>query len=101
MSTLKPSYFLTDNHYLESLLRLVIKEEIEQITTKLNREIKMLTRDEAAEKLSVSPNTISEWVRSGRLINRGIGRKILILDSDLEGIRPKVYSRYKSILKVD
>lgn len=79
----------------ESVLRSIIREEIEQISTKLNREIKMLTRDEAAQKLSVCPNTISEWVKTGRLKNRGLNRKILILDSDLDGCNSRRFTHYK------
>jgi hypothetical protein len=90
----KPMYLLSGDN-LESLLRSIISEEIERISTKLNREIKMLTRDEAALKLSVCPNTISEWVKTGRLKNRGLNRKILILDSDLDGLESRRYTNYR------
>lgn len=81
--------FLLDGENLEELLRKVVREEMSKIATKITREPKVLTRDGAAEKIGVCPNTISEFIKNGRLTNRGIGRKILILDSDLDGIRVK------------
>ena len=37
---------------------------------------------------------ISEYIKSGRLTNRGLGRKVLILESDLEGVKPGRYTHY-------
>ena len=86
--------FLLDGDNLEELLRRIIKEEMNEMSKKITREPKVLTRDGAAEKIGVCPNTISEFIKKGRLKNRGIGRKILILESDLDGIRPKTPVKY-------
>lgn len=89
------SMFLIDVENFENLLRGILAEEIEKLSTKINKVPKLLTREQAANILNVCPNTISEWVRSGRLENRGIGRKILLQDSDIEGLAARTYSRYK------
>lgn len=81
--------FLLDGENLEELLRKIIKEEISQMVKSITRVPKTLTRDEAAELLNVCPNTISEFIKGGRLINRGVGRKILLHDIDLDGIRAR------------
>lgn len=87
--------YLIKGNDLEESLRSIIREEIELLSLKLNRIPKLLTRDEAALKLEVCPNTISEWIKSGRLSNRGLGRKILLLDSDLDGLSPRRYFHHK------
>jgi excisionase family DNA binding protein len=76
-------------------LRKIIQEELASIMLILKRPTKTLTRNEAAKKLNVCPNTISEWVKIGRLKNRGIGRKILLMESDLDGLQPRNYTQYK------
>lgn len=89
------SMYLLDGESLEEKLRTIIQEELQVLTQKINREPKILTRENAAEKIGVCPNTISDYVKRGQLKNRGIGRKILILESDLEGIKPNGYTFYK------
>ncbi len=90
----QPTY-LIDSFRLEDLLRKIISEEIQILEKKITKKPKLLTRAQAAKYLDVCPNTISEWVKYGRLENRGIGRKILLLDSDLEGLSARNYTRYK------
>ena len=90
----KPMYLL-DGESLEEKIRIILQEEHQILIQKINREPKILTREQAAEKLGVCPNTISVYVERGQLKNRGIGRKILILESDLEGIKTNSYSFYK------
>lgn len=87
--------FLLDRISLEEKLRTIIREELQILSQKINREPKILTRENAAQKLGVCPNTISDYVKRGQLKNRGIGRKILILETDLEGIKPNGYTFYK------
>ncbi len=74
----------------EQKLRKLIGDELAVQITALEERLKesntILTRDEVAEKLNVAPNTVSKWVIDGILINRGIGRKILIAEADLKGI---------------
>lgn len=71
---------------LEEVVRKIIRTEIEDFSNKITRVPKTLTRDEAAMKMNVNPNTISNYVRQGRLKNRGIGRRILLHDTDIESI---------------
>ena len=90
-------YILNGNN-LEEILRKVVRDEINNLKKTLTREPKVLTREAAAERIGVCPNTVSEYVKSGRLRNRGIGRKILILESDLDGIgvkNPVTYNKWK------
>jgi hypothetical protein len=77
------------------ILKDIIAKEMNNLTNKLVKESKILTREEAAIKLNVCNNTISDYVKRGQLKNRGLGRKILILESDLEGIKPNRYTIYK------
>lgn len=91
----KQPMFLINGNNLEEILRKVVRDEMATLENKLKREPKVLTREVAAERIGVCPNTISEYVKTGRLPNRGIGRKILILESDLEGIKPNRYTHYK------
>ena len=91
----KQQMYLIDKDNLEEILRSIIREEIDQLSSKLNRIPKLLTRDEAAIKLDVCPNTVSDWIKAGRLSNRGIGRKILLLESDLDGLKSRSYTHYK------
>jgi hypothetical protein len=44
----------------------------------------VLTREDASKMLKITPNTISQYVKEGKLINRGIGKKILFFKSDIE-----------------
>src|ERR1035438_5276043 len=93
----EPMYILNGNN-LEKILRKVVRDEINNLKKTLTREPKVLTREAAAERIGVCPNTVSEYVKSGRLRNRGIGRKILILQSDLDGIgvkNPVTYNKWK------
>jgi len=43
-----------------------------------------LTRDEAAEKLRITPTTLSKWVAEGKIKNIGRGRKMLFKTSDIK-----------------
>jgi len=45
-----------------------------------------LTVEQAAEYLQLSPYTIRQWLRTGKLPGRKIGRVYRILDSDLEAL---------------
>lgn len=95
MNKEKYQMYLLDGELLDEKLRTIIREELEFLIQKINRDPKILTRDAAASKIGVCPNTISDYVKRGQLINRGIGRKILILESDLEGIKPNRYTFHK------
>ncbi len=86
-------YFLTENN-LRQVIKDIFEHQFQKLETKLSKKSKILTRDDAAKLIGVCPNTISEYVKSGRLTNRGIGRKLLILESDLEGVKPGRYTQY-------
>jgi predicted transcriptional regulator of viral defense system len=86
-------FFLTENN-LREVIKDIFDEAFQKLEIKLNKKSKILTREDAAKLIGVCPNTISEYIKSGRLTNRGIGRKLLILESDLEGIKPGRYTHY-------
>jgi excisionase family DNA binding protein len=86
-------FFLTKNN-LRDVIKDIFDEEFKKLEMKLSKKSKVLTRDDAAKLIGVCPNTISEYIKSGRLTNRGIGRKVLILESDLEGVKPGSYTQY-------
>ena len=88
-------FFLTENN-LRDVIKDIFDEEFKKLETKLTKKSKILTRDDAAKLIGVCPNTISEYIKSGRLKNRGIGRKVLILESDLDGVKPGRYSNYSN-----
>ena len=73
-------------------VRGVFKEELPELENRLLKKGRTLTREESAVKLGVSPNTISRFINDGRLTNVGIGRKILINESELDG-----FTKFKKI----
>ncbi|MHA8061397.1 helix-turn-helix domain-containing protein [Aquirufa beregesia] len=87
----KPVYVI-DGEDLDSLLRDIVKSEFAVLEEKLRTPPRILTREEAGQKIGVSKNTISEYIKRGLIPNRGIGHKILVLESDLERI-PSKYNR--------
>ncbi len=89
----KPMYVI-DGEDLESLLRDIVKSEFAVLEDKLRTPPKILTREEAGQKIGVSKNTVSQYIKRGLVPNRGIGHKILILESDLETIPTKYKHRY-------
>ena len=91
----EPVYLIKESS-LRELLQETIRIEFKTLESRLEKKSRIMTREDAASKLGVCPNTISEYIKSGRLTNRGIGRKILILESDLEGVKPNRYTRYNN-----
>ena len=73
-------------------VRGVFKEELPEMENRLLKKGRTLTREESAVKLGVSPNTISRFINDGRLTNVGIGRKILINESELDG-----FTKFKKV----
>ncbi len=90
---IKPMYVL-DGEDLESLLRDIVKSEFAILEDKLKTPPRILTREEAGQKIGVSKNTVSQYIKRGLIPNRGIGHKILILESDLETIPTKYKHNY-------
>jgi len=68
---------------LTELMTEIVRNELKQLEERLTKPSRILTREQAAEILGVSPNTVSNYVRQGLIPNRGIGRRILILETDL------------------
>jgi response regulator of citrate/malate metabolism len=89
----KPMYVI-DGEDLESLLRDIVKSEFAVLEDKLRTPPRILTREEAGNKIGVSKNTVSQYIKRGLIPNRGIGHKVLILESDLETIPTKYKPRY-------
>jgi excisionase family DNA binding protein len=84
-----PMYVISHDD-LSTLLREIIHDEVSNvIDTKVIRQPKVLSRTEAAERLGICENTISKYVKQGRIQNRGIGRKLMLYDTDLEQIKTR------------
>ena len=74
---------------LEKVIREIIQSEFKKLEEKITREPKVLSREDASKMIGYSPNTISSFVKNGLLPNRGKGKRILILESDLLKIPKK------------
>lgn len=81
--------YLISGKALEDVIRGIIQNEFQLWEEKFKTEPRVLSREEAARIIGVSPNTISEYVKKGIIPNRGIGRRINILESDLVNIPKK------------
>lgn len=86
--------YVIDGEDLEALLRDIVKSEFAVLEDKLRTPPRILTREEAGIKIGVSKNTVSQYIKRGLIPNRGIGHKILILESDLEQIPSKFIHKY-------
>ena len=73
------------------LIENIIDERFKIYESRMNSQSIALTREDASNMLKVTPNTISQYVKEGKLVNRGIGKKILFFKSDLED-----YMKYKN-----
>ena len=62
----------------------IVDERFKVHESRLRDQSIVLTREEASNMLKITPNTISQYVKEGKLINRGIGKKILFFKSDIE-----------------
>jgi Fic family protein len=94
---MKQEFLPINKSDLQECLKRVINHELSEFSRQLKRQQKLLTRIDAARKLKVSPNTISEYIKRGQLINRGIGRKILLFESDLDHISVRHYNHHLKI----
>lgn len=57
---------------------------------------KLLTPEEAADKLAVSVKTLKDWLRAGKLKGVKVGRLWRVRESDLEQFIQFVYSSLHS-----
>jgi hypothetical protein len=95
MNDEKDAMYLISIKSLDRILREVVQSEFKILEEKLRKEPKVLTREESAEFLNVCPNTISDYVKKGFIPNRGIGRKIMLLETDLMKVSKKrSYTHY-------
>jgi hypothetical protein len=62
-------------------------KKLEEMLERLEKKELIYTRDEAAQILHSSPNTISTLVKQGILKNKGFGRKILISSHDIDRVK--------------
>ena len=84
----RPIYQI-DSIQLERILEKIIDKKFNEYIERSYRPEVIYTRDEAAKILSVRPNTISNYINSNILSNRGVGRKILISSVDLDRLLNK------------
>ena len=86
----RPIYQI-DSIQLERILEKILDKKFNEYIERSYRPEVIYTRDEAAKILSVRPNTISNYINSNILTNRGVGRKILISSLDLDRLLNKSY----------
>jgi hypothetical protein len=86
----RPIYQI-DSIQLERILEKILDKKFNEYIEQSYRPEVIYTRDEAAKILSVRPNTISNYINSNILTNRGVGRKILISSLDLDRLLNKSY----------
>lgn len=86
----RPIYQI-DSIQLERILEKILDKKFNEFIEQSYRSEVIYTRDEAAKILSVRPNTISNYINSNILTNRGVGRKILISSLDLDRLLNKSY----------
>jgi Helix-turn-helix domain len=84
----RPIYQI-DSIQLERILEKIIDKKFNDYIERSYRPEVIYTRDEAAKILSVRPNTISNYINSNILSNRGVGRKILVSSVDLDRLLNK------------
>jgi hypothetical protein len=94
METIGKIIYQIDAKELEEILQKVIIKEMDKLKIELMKEPKFLNRNAAAIKMGVCPNTISSLVKRGVLVNRSKGRNMLLLESDLTGIKTNRYTKY-------
>jgi len=50
---------------------------------------KLYTQEEAAEALGISPLTLGNWLRAGKIIGTKVGKKWRITENDLQAFIDK------------
>lgn len=76
---------------LSVMIENIIDDRLKVFENRLEGKSVVLTREQASNMLKVTPNTISQYVKEGKLKNRGVGKKILFLKCDIED-----YMNYKN-----
>ncbi|MGY5848605.1 helix-turn-helix domain-containing protein [Salegentibacter sp. HM20] len=68
-------------------LRMIIKEELEELKKDLPRSLHdedLLTRNEVASLLKIDLSTVHNWTRKGKLKSLGIGHRVYYKRRDIE-----------------
>lgn len=89
----RPIYQL-DSNQLEWVLSKMLDKKFDELLQRMNTPEVIFTRDEAAKKLGVRPNTVSSYIDQGLLTNKGIGRKILISSKEIDRLLNKKQVSY-------
>jgi hypothetical protein len=84
----RPIYQL-DSDQLEWVLSKMLDKKFDELIQRINMPEIIYTRDEAAKTLGVRPNTVSSYIDQGLLINKGVGRKILISSKEIDRLLNK------------
>lgn len=79
-----PSITILNASDIKEIVASVIKAELSKFENKGFNDLVVLTRNEAAAILKVTPPTISQYIKIGVLTNRGSGKKVLILKRDID-----------------
>ena len=75
-----------DTTPIYEMLTSIIDDRFKIFENRIQSQSVVLTREEAANLLKVQPNTISSYVKEKRLMNRGLGKRLLFLKSDIEDL---------------
>ena len=75
-----------DTSPIYEMIASIIDDRFKIFENRIQSQSVVLTREEAANILKVKPNTISSYVKEKRLMNRGLGKKLLFLKSDIEDL---------------
>lgn len=84
----RPIYQL-DSNQLEWVLSKILDKKFDEFLQSINTPEVIYTRDEAANKLGVRPNTVSSYIDQGLLTNKGVGRKVLISSKEIDRLLNK------------
>jgi hypothetical protein len=84
----RPIYQL-DSDQLEWVLSTMLDKKFDELLQRINTPEVIYTREEAAKKLSVRPNTVSSYIDQGLLTNKGVGRKVLISSKEIDRLSNK------------
>jgi hypothetical protein len=80
---------------LQDIIRVIVKEEIQQTLTFRRKETIYLTRKEAATFLKISLPTLNNYTKTGIVNGFRIGTRVLYKSEDLESnLNAIVTSRY-------
>ena len=67
----------------------MLDKKFDELLQRINTPEVIYTREEAAKKLSVRPNTVSSYIDQGLLTNKGVGRKVLISSKEIDRLLNK------------